>query len=549
MRPRSHLFLLLAFLLSTLSRCNSSEESLIIDTLSSGRLEGPLSITSTDQPQPTPHRQLVNKEGDVSLLVVRVSGLDRSPSLDNAFLYKSIFVTEASLRWQFYKCSAGKLNIVPTKKGVLEVSVDMNINGANVADVVGATTSEGLAQLKGVTDFLEYADLTMLVVPQGTKWIGDPGWTAFAATGGGLSVMNDDKVKYPGLQMHELGHNFGLNHANGIDDPFGDWTSHMCQYIMADNFPHKCFNAQNHWLLGWFSDRSITVDPNVPVKVNILGFVDYTKAIPGSEFVVANVGANLYLQFNRAKLHNRDSEEARDKLVIILDRGAEGTTLVAELDNGTSLYTVPDFESSGRQLNVEVCRVSIGATDDNVDWMEVSIGYGASLCGGEPSPRPSPQPSPRPSPFPSPRPSRRPSPRPSPQPSSRPSPQPSPRPSPRPSARPSLKPAFNPSPQSSLRHTSKPTRQPSPEPSPRPSPEPSTQATLRPFVGSASTQQFVPSSPKPTTALFAQATSIFNGDNAQSGAAAGLGSLVMVYTMVAITTAVGTVGSSPYFLI
>jgi hypothetical protein len=136
MRPRYHLFLLLAFLLSALSLCAASEEPLIIDTISSGRLGSPSSITSIDQSQPATHRQLVNTEGDVSLLVVRVSGLDRSPSLDNAFLYNSIFVKDASLRQQFYECSTGKLNIIPTGMGVLEVSVNMNIKGANVADVV-----------------------------------------------------------------------------------------------------------------------------------------------------------------------------------------------------------------------------------------------------------------------------------------------------------------------------------------------------------------------------------------------------------------------------
>jgi hypothetical protein len=200
--------------------------------------------------------------------------------------------------------------------------------------------------------------------------------------------------------MHELGHNFGLNHADGIDDPSGDLTSHMSRTLLDHDFPIKCFNAQNHWHLGWYRDRSITVDPDVPVKINILGFVDYKKAIQGAEVVVAKVGENHYLQFNRAKLHNIDTEEAADKLVIILDRGHNGTTLVAELDNGNKLYTTPNFESSGRQLNVEVCRVVMGETDDNVDWMEVSIGYGASLCGVQPSPKPSLHPISEPRPRP-----------------------------------------------------------------------------------------------------------------------------------------------------
>jgi hypothetical protein len=529
-RLRSHLFLLLAFLLSTLSQCYSSEEPPISNTTSASRLGGPLSITSTDQSQPAPHRQLIDAEGDVSLLVVRVSGLDRSPSLSNAFLYESIFVKDASLKRQFYKCSAGKLNIIPTNMGVLEVSVDININGANVADVVDAADTAGVSNLR------DYADLTMFVVPQGTKWNGDPGWTAYAAFGGGLSVMNDDRVKYPGVQMHELGHNFGLNHAHGINDPFGDWTSHMSQFLLDEYSPHKCFNAQNHWMLGWFSDRSITIDPDVPVKINILGFVDYTKVIPGAEFVVARVGENLYLQFNRAKLHNKQTEEARDKLVIILDRGREGTTLVAELDNSNNLYSKINFESSGRQLNVAVCRVFIGETDDDIDWMEVSIGFGASLCGSQPSPRPSPRPSRRPSP------------------------------------RPSLKPTDNSIPQASpmpsLRPTSKPTKEPSHKPSPRPSPKPSPQPTPRPSVGGASIQQFVASSSEPTTALFGHAKSRFNdrvnrqrpfgGANppsrfadrqnfvreesmqvaGQSGAAVGLGSSLVLYTVLGMASVV-----------
>jgi hypothetical protein len=421
LKPRSRLFLLQAFLLSTLSLCYSSEERIIIDPISSGRQEGPLSTTSTAQSHR--HRQLIQKEGDVSLLVVRVMGLDKSPRMDKDALFNSIFVKDASLRQQFNKCSAGKLNIMPTDKEVLQVRVNMNVNGANIADVVGHADIEGLKQLPGASSVRGYADLTMYVVPYGTKWNGNSGWTAYAIINGKASVMNDDQVKFPGVQMHELGHNFGLNHADGIDEPFGDLTTHMSRFIIDENFPHKCFNAQNHWLLGWYSDRSITVDPNVPVKVKILGFVDYIKAAQGTEFVVAKIGENLYLQFNRAKLHNRQTEEAQDKLVIILDRGKDGTTMVAEIDNDNRMYSKINFESSGKQLNVEVCRVFMGDTDDDIDWMEVSIGYGVSLCGGfqsiaiaAPTPKPTSTPTPRPTRAPTPRPTREPSFRPSPQP-------------------------------------------------------------------------------------------------------------------------------------
>jgi hypothetical protein len=384
-RPHSNNFLLLTFLLSTLSLCSSSEETLIVD-----RLEG---LTSTAQPQP--NRHLVEKEGDVSLLVVRVIGLDRSPSMDKDALFKSIFIKEASARQQYNKCSAGKLNIVPTDKGVLEVRINMNVNGANVADVVSAVDDAGLAQLTGVTSFRSFADLTMFVIPQGTKRFGDSLWSGYAVTNGKASFLNDSKANYLGVQMHELGHNFGLDHANALNDPSGDLTSHMSRALLKDDFPIKCFNAQNHWIMGWFRGRSITVDPQEPVKLKILGFVDYTKAVQGDDNVVAKVGENLYLQFNRAKLHNIDTEEAPDKLVIIIDRGgSQGTILVAALDNNNKLYKLPNFEGSGRQLNVEVCRTVMGGTDSDIDWMEVSIGYGASVCGDQLATDPDPVPPP-----------------------------------------------------------------------------------------------------------------------------------------------------------
>jgi hypothetical protein len=462
-RFRSHLFLLLTFLLFTVSPCSSSEEGLIIDPVSSGRLEGPLHIASTAPPQShlEPHRELIrdfgNVTGDVTLLVVRIIGKDRfgrdkETSMSNLELYDSIFVKDASLKRQYQKCSGGKLNVNPTEKGVMDVRVNMDIEGADTALVVKAAEAAGLGNLKGVTGFRDYADLTMFVVPQGTKSRGDAGWTGYAIVNGKGSVLNDSKANYLSVQMHETGHNFGLNHAGQASNAFGDLTSHMSRALLDKDFPIKCYNAQNHWAFGWFNDRSITIDPSVRVKIKLLGFVDYKKADRGTEYVIAKIGENHYLQFNRAKLHNIDTEEAADQLVIIEDLGGRnGTSLVAALDDGNNIYIEANFENSRSPLNVQVCKTVKGDTDQDIDWMEVSIGYGSADCDArltrdtvQPTPQPSPQPTPKPSPAPSPKPSPRPSPKPSPKPSPRPSPKPSPRPSPLPSPRPSPQPTLIP---------------------------------------------------------------------------------------------------------
>jgi hypothetical protein len=104
---------------------------------------------------------------------------------------------------------------------------------------------------------------------------------------------------------------------------------------------------------------------------------------------------------------------------------------VAALDDGNNIYIEANFENSRSPLNVQVCKTVTGDTDQDIDWMEVSIGYGSTDCDArltgdtvQPTPQPSPQPSPILSSIPSPRPtiSPLPSPRQSPQPTLKPTP-------------------------------------------------------------------------------------------------------------------------------
>jgi hypothetical protein len=125
MRP--HSFISAASLPTIDSFSVLSEERLIIDNISLRYLKA-LKHNPTDQPQLTPHRQLANKEGDVSLSSPVSVETDHPVWI--MLLVQQHICQEASRRQ--FKCSAGKLNIVPTDKGV-PVSVDMNINGAGMS--------------------------------------------------------------------------------------------------------------------------------------------------------------------------------------------------------------------------------------------------------------------------------------------------------------------------------------------------------------------------------------------------------------------------------
>jgi hypothetical protein len=190
------------------------------------------------------------------------------------------------------------------------------------------------------------------------------------------------------LLLLSVSHNFLLQHANN-DSPYEDHTGAMGSAIYGfhdqTGFPLSCYNSYNHWLLGWYSERTITVNPASSQLITIAAFVDYHKTT-SSQYVVASVDNQLFMQYNRAKDFNRDTYEFKDSLVIVRKlAGDEGTNLVAALDYSNPTYET-SFTISGsttvQNLIIEVCSSGIGS-NDRPDYMTVSIGFDRSLCTQE----------------------------------------------------------------------------------------------------------------------------------------------------------------------
>jgi hypothetical protein len=179
--------------------------------------------------------------------------------------------------------------------------------------------------------------------------------------------------------LQEIGHNLGLRHANRREGTYLDLSGYMSRSVIDNEYPYKCFHAKNHWMLGCFADKSYAVASNENVAIQVMGFVDYDKAVKGQDWVVVKVGQKHFFHFNRAKKHNRDTEEARDQLMIIRSDGDSGTTALSERSEGQQ-YIIFD---SGRAVTIRVCRTVTGRTDDDVDYMEVSISPGSNVnvCG------------------------------------------------------------------------------------------------------------------------------------------------------------------------
>ena len=354
-----------------------------------GRIEGDdviLSKKSVVSVVPPPagfqsRRHLVAKTGTLSVLVLRISTNDSTPSLSADEFHKLIFEDEVSLKKQYSACSFGKLNLVPTEHGVLDLYLNTTAEGATPISLV-SMANQALRERLGIAKTTDASDLLLMIMPPGT---GD--WAAFSGVGHPRSVYNDLWGGYSSSLLHEVGHGLGLGHANEDGSDYTDYTSYMSAGHKQTNWPAKSFNAQNHWDLGWYEDRSVSVDPiAAPQLLKIAAFVDYDKTQPG-EHVLAEVGVeNLYMQYNRAKGFNRDTEEKADMLTISTKMDG-GTDLVAGLDLDSNTYLVAGFQGSDQDILIEVCYVGVGNSVDQPDYMIVSVGVGPSLCGQEYTPQ------------------------------------------------------------------------------------------------------------------------------------------------------------------
>lgn len=105
--------------------------------------------------------------------------------------------------------------------------------------------------------------------------------------------------------------------------------------------------------------------------------MDYDKA--GDQPVLINIDDTLFMQFNRAKKMNIDTEERRNQLAIVRNDASRSTS-VAGLDAGQE-YRVSNWQGSGQDLVIAVCNMSFDDNaPDQTDKTVVSIGLGQSYC-------------------------------------------------------------------------------------------------------------------------------------------------------------------------
>ncbi|KAL3932014.1 MAG: hypothetical protein SGBAC_011048 [Bacillariaceae sp.] len=268
--------------------------------------------------------------------------------------------------------------------GVIDISVNVNANGLNRFDLEDLVENQ-LEDLFHVTDMSTKFDNVLMCVPEGTFRPSDNsvGWIAYAYVGGWLSVYNgDDQCNDPSTHLHEVGHNWGLQHASDENDciedrlgngycniEYGDMTGVMGYSrgrLDDEIFGNKyCFGGAHSWQLGWYTEYDEEIDPLTTAYTGKLAGVGKLPNLDADEKIVLKLAFSIqdyYVMYNHAIGANEGTVEGVNTVTITSKEANSQakTFLLAELESG-------GWFTAQTSANVPLFTVYVTSIDDSDD--------------------------------------------------------------------------------------------------------------------------------------------------------------------------------------
>jgi Gametolysin peptidase M11 len=326
-----------------------------------------------------------------SVLVVRILAAGVSDS-DGSILeneLRNVLFDDAnySVQRQMQDCSGGR--VILQLQQIVSVTVSSVSSTSSDTDAwTSAAAEQVLSQhftmqdesVMGYKEQLRHlADHVLLILPETFP---SAQFVANAEVGRSLCVFSIEWIHSLSAYMHEMGHNMGLRHSGkGDSQPYADRTGYMGVSTPIAWAPQKCYNAAQHWQLGWYSEHQwslVNQDISSPRLISLAAFPDHQKVSPSQYAILLQVTDNIYLQFNRAKSYNRGTDMMPDQVVVIRD-DQDKTVVLAGLDMTT--------QNSLRLASVaiQVCSLNINSSDESgVDFAVVAVAASdnGALCAG-----------------------------------------------------------------------------------------------------------------------------------------------------------------------
>jgi hypothetical protein len=361
----------------------------------------PVVIEEQEEDEEASERKLLflaSAEGVKRTLVIRIVGDGVGPKSSLNQLREEVFGNGISLKSQMERCSHGKLDIQPFSGSTWGGRFNQKIVGG-VVELGIPTNPYGKSDKRMENDAMQTAffvfgnldaqfDLVLIAMPPGIV----PKFAAYAYIGTPYSFYSNENIRDTMIQMHEVGHNFGLQHAGDDQEEYGDKSGYM-GYSEKEE-PSMCYNAVNNYQLGWYSNLSIN-----PTSVDGYGGTFFISGVAGydpndtTKYVTLRLEQetstmDYYIGYNRAEGMNAETQEDGDKVIVFTKNGDIHESRIslkrASLYVGES-HVIKNYDNSGRSVTVTFSKI-----DSNAAVVEITPESSESPTS---SPRPSAMPS------------------------------------------------------------------------------------------------------------------------------------------------------------
>ncbi|KAL7462694.1 hypothetical protein ACHAXS_003066 [Conticribra weissflogii] len=366
-------------------------------------------------------RNLAKYEGVKRVLVVRVIDSEGRAHVDSAqVMSDKIFGTagdQENMVQQFHDCSFGKLTLTyePTTTstniisshlaapGVIEATIPVSLVNSTRAVIRNQVTQ--VVEHKLGLRLAEHFDHVMYILQ---KCYVQCGWGAYAYVNSWNSVYQGNYYRFPGVQLHEIGHNMNLGHSGGLDGKktYGDHTCLMGNPLYSDTKSRMCYNPAKNFQFAsggnWYDPKFITnfdiakKQRNKVLRRKLVGIADYDNNPDGHPVVIkleTDTDEDYFLGFNRAYGVNSDNKQA-DNLVTLIKAGNNGLSysqswLIATLGQGQS-YNFRRWKGT-RRRDLIITVNEIDVANSNPGYADVTLKYiRSSKKKNNPQPKPSP---------------------------------------------------------------------------------------------------------------------------------------------------------------